>query len=258
MRDRVRRIWASANAFLTPQTDRVEQVMFPEEYSSLFASMLRLPADGRVVDVCGGIGALARRLSRQMGSDGRAILIDVDRIAGFRARQLACEQRAHQVHVRCASAYEIPLPDAFADAAIMSGFIAPIRDRDARALERALAEIRRVLKPQGRLVYVYPIATLLVGADDVGLTCGMGGEVGATTVERLHLALARQRFSVGSSLITGTHVVPRSRFTELSDFRLDYFPAIEPLETPYPEVQDLDGDYAAASVLSLVIVAVAA
>lgn len=80
--------------------------------------LLGLRPGSVVVDVCGGLGRVARRLSPAVGEDGLIISIEMFRCLSDRARRFACERGITNVHFRPGLAQRIPLPDVTADAAV--------------------------------------------------------------------------------------------------------------------------------------------
>ncbi len=80
--------------------------------------LLSLRPGSVVVDVCGGLGRVARRLSPVVGEEGLIISIEMFRCLSDRARRFACERNFMNLHFRPGLAQRIPLPDAMADAAV--------------------------------------------------------------------------------------------------------------------------------------------
>ncbi|WP_269430946.1 class I SAM-dependent methyltransferase [Microbacterium mangrovi] len=102
-----------------------------------------LPAlSGDVLDVGAGTGAAADHL----GTTVRWIALEPSRSA---RRDLSTRVRDRpESQLLAARAEDIPLPDASVDAVIAGTVLCSVRDP-----ARALAQIRRVLRPGGRLVF---------------------------------------------------------------------------------------------------------
>jgi demethylmenaquinone methyltransferase / 2-methoxy-6-polyprenyl-1,4-benzoquinol methylase len=98
------------------------------------------------LDVCCGTGDLALELRRQIGTDGRVVGCDFSEPMLELARLKSGEQGL-PVEFGWADALELPYGDAGFDA-VTIGFGA----RNLADLERGLAEMKRVLRPGGRLV----------------------------------------------------------------------------------------------------------
>jgi len=97
-----------------------------------------------VLDLCGGTGDLARLAARTVGPEGRVILSDIN------AKMIAAGNARH--NSRCIVAVQtdaerLCLADAGVDAAMVGFGI-----RNVVHIEKALAEIHRVLKPGGRFM----------------------------------------------------------------------------------------------------------
>ncbi len=94
----------------------------------------------RVLEVGGGEGELAERVVRELGSE----LVGVDQ-----SERMVELQRARALDARVGDAQDIPFPDGSFDLAIAAWMLYHVPDVD-----RALAELARVLRPGGRLVVV--------------------------------------------------------------------------------------------------------
>jgi ubiquinone/menaquinone biosynthesis C-methylase UbiE len=108
---------------------------------------LSLRTDERVLEVgCGG-GFYAVEAGRCVGPSGRVCAVDIsaDQIEAARAR---CAELPW-VECRIADATALPYRDAEFDAAYGNHVLEYVAD-----LDRALAELRRVLRPGGRMLFV--------------------------------------------------------------------------------------------------------
>jgi SAM-dependent methyltransferase len=108
----------------------------------------RQPAGSRVLDVpCGG-GVAARSLRPDQGVDYVAADISqrmIDRTLGL-AAELGV---ADQVTGRLADVEDLPFPDGSFDAVVSTMVLCTVPDPAA-----AMAEIRRLLRPDGRLLFI--------------------------------------------------------------------------------------------------------
>jgi ubiquinone/menaquinone biosynthesis C-methylase UbiE len=99
-----------------------------------------------VLELGPGPGTFTLEAARRVGHTGRVVAVDVE--AAMVARLAAAVARAglSNVEVQVADAYQLPAPDASVDVALLVTVLAEIPDR-----QRALAELKRVLKPEGSL-----------------------------------------------------------------------------------------------------------
>jgi demethylmenaquinone methyltransferase/2-methoxy-6-polyprenyl-1,4-benzoquinol methylase len=100
----------------------------------------------RVLDVAGGTGDLARAMAREVGSAGQVILTDINAEMLQAGRDRLLDQGLVEPAVQC-DAEQLPFPDRSFDV-VTVGFGL----RNMTHKERALAQMRRVLKPGGRLL----------------------------------------------------------------------------------------------------------
>jgi ubiquinone/menaquinone biosynthesis C-methylase UbiE len=100
----------------------------------------------RVLELGPGPGAFTVDAARRTEPSGRLIAVDIQprMIAALEKRVQAAGLTNVETHV--ASAYELPLEDGSVDRAFLVTVLPEIPDR-----QRALAELRRVLKPEGVL-----------------------------------------------------------------------------------------------------------
>ncbi len=110
----------------------------------------RLKAGEAVLDVGCGTGDLTLRAARRVGAEGRATGIDASPdMIEIAARKAV--KKGRDVDFRVAPVEALPFADSEFDAALSSFMIHHLPD-DLK--QRGLAEVRRVLKPGGRLVVV--------------------------------------------------------------------------------------------------------
>ena len=104
-------------------------------------------AGGSALDICCGTGDLTMELARRVGPSGRVIGSDFSERMLELARRKSPGQRAATPSFEWADALELPYEDASFDA-VTVGFGV----RNLAELDRGIAEMRRVLRPGGRLV----------------------------------------------------------------------------------------------------------
>jgi SAM-dependent methyltransferase len=97
-------------------------------------------APGRVLEVGGGPGELSERIVGELGAD--VVMVD----SSPRMVELA---RARGVDARVGDVQDLPFGDGEFDCAVAAWMLYHVPD-----LDRALSELRRVLRPGGRLVAV--------------------------------------------------------------------------------------------------------
>ena len=103
---------------------------------------------GRALDVASGTGDLGAGLARQVGPSGLAVLTDINRemLSRGRDRLLDAGQCANVAFV-IANAECLPFPDRSFDCVTIGFGLRNVTDKPA-----ALASMRRVLRPGGRLL----------------------------------------------------------------------------------------------------------
>ena len=103
-------------------------------------------AGDRVLDVAAGSGDLARALARRAGPAGEVWLTDINRSMLETGRDRALDSGLALPAVQC-DAERLPFAEASFDAVTVAFGLRNMTRKDA-----ALAEMRRVLRPGGRLV----------------------------------------------------------------------------------------------------------
>ncbi len=190
--------------------DRLSRVMEPElgrHRDELLAGL-----SGRVVEIGAGNGV---NFSHYPSSVGEVLAIEPEPYLRARAEH-AAELAPVPVTVRSGLAEGLDLADASADAAVTCLVLCTVAD-----LARALAEIRRVVRPHGELRFLEHVrsptprkGTLQVIADRSGLWPRLGG--GCHCARQTVEAIAAAGFSVQGTrhldfgppwLLTNPHVL---------------------------------------------------
>jgi demethylmenaquinone methyltransferase/2-methoxy-6-polyprenyl-1,4-benzoquinol methylase len=130
--------------------DRMNRVMtagLDARWRARAADLAALDAGGKALDVACGTGDLALELASRVGEHGEVVGCDFSERMLDAARAKAERRGVASVRFEWADALELPYSDASFDAATI-GFGA----RNLADLDRGLAELRRVVRPGGRLV----------------------------------------------------------------------------------------------------------
>ncbi|MDP6344676.1 MAG: class I SAM-dependent methyltransferase [Alphaproteobacteria bacterium] len=122
---------------------------------------LRPRREMHLLDLAGGTGDIAFRFLH--GGGGRATVTDINREMLAVGRVRAARRRlAGEIDWLCANGEALPMPDASVDAVTCAFGI-----RNMTEKERALADIRRVLKPGGRFLCLEFSRLALPGWEEV-------------------------------------------------------------------------------------------
>lgn len=120
------------------------------------------PGD-RALDLAGGTGDLAESLLDQVGGDGRVVLSDINHAMLCRGRDRLVDAGAGpNLSVIQADAESLPFADAQFDCVTIGFGLRNVTHKD-----RALAEMRRVLRPGGRLLVLEFSQPVLPGLSPV-------------------------------------------------------------------------------------------
>lgn len=103
-------------------------------------------AGERVLDVASGSGDLARVFARSVGAQGEVWITDINRAMLARGRDRLLDQGRALPLAQC-DAERLPFPSDYFDCVSVAFGLRNMTHKDA-----ALAEMRRVLKPGGRLL----------------------------------------------------------------------------------------------------------
>ena len=130
------------------------------DYLPEHPEVLGLKPGDVLVDVCGGLGRVARRMSAAVGSGGMVISIEMFRCISELARRFASERGFRNLHFRQGIAQRLPLPDAVADAAVneWTGAIWELGLGPAM-----IGEMARVVRPGGRIATTHRLVRLDLG-----------------------------------------------------------------------------------------------
>ncbi len=132
--------------------DRDELAALPRECTASFAGIANphmiapIVRGETVLDIGCGAGTDLLLAARRVGPSGHAIGIDMTETMRDRARASAVAAGLTNVEVHRADATALPLPDASVDVIISNGVLNLVPEKD-----KAFTEIRRVLRPGGRL-----------------------------------------------------------------------------------------------------------
>lgn len=132
--------------------DPAELTALPAECTASFAgianphSIAPLLQGETVLDIGCGAGMDLLLAARRVDTSGRAIGIDMTEAMLDRARRSAAAVGLTNVQMQLADATALPLADGSVDVVISNGVLNLVSEK-----EKAFAEIRRVLRPGGRL-----------------------------------------------------------------------------------------------------------
>lgn len=141
--------------------DAAALAMLPASVTGSFAGVANphaiapLPVAGTVVDIGSGAGTDLLLAALQVGPAGRAIGIDMTEAMRQRARDGAVQCGLTNVDVREGDATSLPVDRESVDVVISNGVLNLVADKRA-----AIAEMRRILKPGGRV----QLADIVLGA----------------------------------------------------------------------------------------------
>jgi arsenite methyltransferase len=110
-------------------------------------SRLGLSPGASVIDIGSGPGLLAAEMAAEVGPSGRVCGIDISADMIAMSAQRPLPPGSAPVEFLRAGVEQIPYPDGTFDAAVCTQVLEYVAD-----IPRALAEIRRVLRPGGRVV----------------------------------------------------------------------------------------------------------
>jgi len=132
--------------------DPAELAALPAECTASFAGIANphaiatIARGETVLDIGCGAGMDLLLAARRTGPGGRAIGVDMTEAMRERALHSAASAGLGNVEVHRADATALPLPDASVNVVISNGVLNLVPEK-----EKAFGEIRRVLRPGGRL-----------------------------------------------------------------------------------------------------------
>ncbi len=157
LRRRVQALAGYETACRNPQTVDAEHAIFDDRHIPALASMLALREGSLLLDLCGGIGRMARRFAPFVGASGRVIVLDRDAVSLDRGRALR-DARYTNIEFRRGDARDIRLPDGSVDAVFLGGSVDFFLD--GGEIDGVLSEVVRVLRAGGRLLVLHPVGLL--------------------------------------------------------------------------------------------------
>jgi ubiquinone/menaquinone biosynthesis C-methylase UbiE len=217
-----------------------------ESYEAFWAAQLRpaqrlllerarLSPGDHVVDVACGTGLVTREAAREVGPSGRVVGTDLSQKMVDRLLAVAAADGLTNIDARRMDAESLDFPDGTFDAALCALGLMYVPD-----VPRALAELRRVVRPGGRLVAavwgarkhcgwaeIFPIVESRVQSDVCPLFFALGtGDELARQFERAGFAdvrtdrittileYASAHEAIGAAFIGGPVAMAYSRFDE--------------------------------------------
>jgi SAM-dependent methyltransferase len=131
---------------------RTEEDLLPSS-----PALLGIRNGSRIVDLCGGMGRVARRLSSAVGIDGLVISIEKRRAIVERARRFALEGNFTNLQFRVGLAERVSLHDGAVDAAVneWTGAVWELGLGPAM-----VSEMARVVRPGGRAAVTHRLVQL--------------------------------------------------------------------------------------------------
>ena len=141
-------LWWRANPSACPYSQRFwVQAPHPGITRERLRDILEPQAGERILEVGPGTGYYALDAAGWVGQGGRLDLVDVQQEMLDHTMSRARDRGIDNMFPNLADARSLPFPDSAFDAAYLVTVLGEIPDQDA-----ALAELRRVLRPGGRLV----------------------------------------------------------------------------------------------------------
>lgn len=208
----VRREYASEERFRARRAVFTTLVEGPNAEDLAFAAVAEV-SPGRVLEVGSGLGYLAERVVRELGAE--LVALDL-------SPRMVDLVRGRGVEARVGDVQDLPFADREFDAVIANWMLYHVPD-----LDRALAEVERVLVPGGRLVAATfgedQLVELWERLDNTHVAAiGFSRESGAEALER-HFTRVERRDALGmvvfpdaeavrryvASTITGPHLADR-------------------------------------------------
>jgi ubiquinone/menaquinone biosynthesis C-methylase UbiE len=150
---------------------RILDIPLPLLTARRLDSLLQPRASERILEIGPGTGLQSLHVAPQLGADGQLAVVDVQQEMLDHVMTRAARRPIRNIAPHRADAGALPFDDAAFDAAYLVTVLGEIQ-----APLAALMELRRVLRPTGRLVigefadrHHVPLATLVRLANDAGL-----------------------------------------------------------------------------------------
>ena len=141
-------LWWRRNPSACPYNQRFwVQAPHPGITRERLNSVLEPRAGERILEIGPGTGYYSLHLAEWIGPDGTLEIFDLQQEMLDHTASRAAEQGLANVIATQGDARELPYADASVDAVVLTAVLGEIPDQ-----ERALSEIARVLRPEGRLV----------------------------------------------------------------------------------------------------------
>ncbi|MEX1364710.1 MAG: methyltransferase domain-containing protein [Nannocystaceae bacterium] len=154
-----RKLRKRENRVLWAQVPEAEElwVKAAEDLLPNAPGLLGLEPGCTVVDMCGGMGRVARRLEPSVGPRGTIVSIEREDLIVHRARRFVAQAGLGNVQFRKGLAQRVALPDGFADAVVNEWTGAVWQLGLGPAM---LREMARVVRPGGRVAVTHRLVVL--------------------------------------------------------------------------------------------------
>jgi SAM-dependent methyltransferase len=179
-------------------------------------------ADDRVLDLGAGTGLLALRLASKVAT---VVAVDASAAMLERLADRARRERAPNVHTLVADLRSVPLPDESATLAVSNY---AFHHLDDAGKELALAEVRRVLVPGGRLVVCDMMFSLSLAPRDRRVvrakvaSLARRGPAGLVRITRNALRLASGRWEQPAPVERWERMLSDRHFDAIHVFELEH------------------------------------
>jgi len=122
---------------------------FERKYAKMVIELLSIDKSETVLEIGFGTGHSLNQLAKSVGKTGRVYGIDISSgMLEVTRRRLYKSELLDRVELHCGDAVSLPYNDSIVDAAFMSFTLELF---DTHEIPRVLEEIKRVLKPWGRV-----------------------------------------------------------------------------------------------------------